>query len=96
MIYRNTLLGTLNFNGTQITGFIQDWVNTGPLIKINRNPIRVDSSCPTAISSLDEPVCGEKEEKCLYDNDPKYAMCAQHLANNNIATCFEGCVVRNG
>ena len=95
MIYRNALLGTLNFNGTQITGFIQDWVNTGPLIKIHRNPMRVDSSCPTAISLLDEPVCGGKEEKCLYDN-PKYAMCAQHLANNNIANCFEGCVVRNG
>ena len=60
-------------------------------------PTGVDSSCPTAISSLDEPVCGEKEEEeCLYDNDPKYAMCAQHLANDNVATCFEGCVVRNG
>ena len=93
MIYRNTLIGTHNFNGTQITDFIQDWVNTGPLIKIDKNPVRVDSSCPTTISSLDEPVCGE--EKCLYEN-PKYVMCAQHLANNDIATCFEGCVVRNG
>ena len=42
--------------------------------------MRVDSSCPIAISSLDEPVCGEKEEEeCLCDNNPKYAMCAQHL-----------------
>ena len=96
MIYRNVLIGTHNFNGTQISGFIQDWVNTGPLITIDGNPVRVDSSCPTAISSLDEPVCGEEEEKCLYDNDPKYAMCVQHLANNKIANCFEGCVVRNG
>ena len=77
MIYRNTLLGTLNFNGTQITGFIQDWVNTGPLIKIDRNPVRVDSSCPTAISSLDEPVCGE--EKCLFDNDPNYMPCVPSI-----------------
>ena len=68
MIYQNALLGTLNFNGTQIVDFIQDWVSTGPLIKIDGNSVRVDSSCPTAISSLDEPVCGEKE-KCLYDND---------------------------
>ena len=94
MIYRNTLLGTLNFNGTQITGLIQDWVNTGPLIKIDGNPVRVDSSCPTAISSLDEPVCGE--EKCLFDNDSNYAMCAQHLGNDDVASCFEGCVIRNG
>ena len=97
MLYRNTLLGTHNFNGTEIIGFIQDWVNTGPLIKIGGNSVRVDSSCPVAVSSLDEPAvaCGQKEE-CLYDDDPKYAMCAEQLNNANIANCFEGCVVRNG
>ena len=95
MVYRNALIGTLNFNGTQIVDFIQDWVSTGPLIEVDGSSMRVDSSCPTAISLLDEPVCGE-EEKCLYDNDPKYAMCAQYLADNNTANCFEGCVARNG
>ena len=95
MIYRNVLLGTHNFNSTLIVSFLQDWVSTGPLIKINGNPLRVDSSCPTAIPSLDEPVCGEKEERSC-DYNPKYAMCAQHLADNNIANCFEGCIVRNG
>ena len=97
MIYRNTLLGTHNFNGTQITGFIQDWVNTGPLIEIDGNSVRVNSSCPTAISSLDDPVCGETEKKkeCACDVDPKVAMCAQYL-NNNVANCFEGCIVHNG
>ena len=89
MIYRNALIGTLNFNGTQIVDFIQDWVSTGPLIEVDGSSMRVDSSCPTAISSLNQPVCGE-EEKC---NDPRYAMCAQHLADNNIANCFEGCVM---
>ena len=96
MIYRNAIIGTQNFNGTQIVDFIQDWVSTGPLIEVNGNSIRVDSSCPTAISSLDEPVCGEEEEKCSCDYNPKYAMCAQHLDDNNIANCFEGCVARNG
>ena len=71
-------------------------MSTGPLIDVDGNFVRVDSSCPTAISSLDEPVCGEEEEECLCDNDPKYAMCAQHLDDNNVATCFEGCIVRNG
>jgi hypothetical protein len=97
MIYQNALIGTLNFNGTQIIDFIQVWVSTGPLIEVDGDSMRVDSSCPTAISSLNEPVCGENLKKeCLYDNDPRYAMCAQHLADDNIATCFEGCVVRNG
>ena len=94
MIYRNILLGTHNFNSTLIVSFLQDWASSRPLIKINGNPMRVDSSCPTAISSLDEPVCGEKKE-CSCDN-PKYSRCAQHLADNNIANCFEGCVAHNG
>ena len=72
-------------------------MNTGPLIKIGGNfTVRVDSSCLVAVSSLDEPECGQKKEECLYDDDPKYAMCAEQLNNANIAHCFEGCVVRNG
>ena len=61
MTYRNTLLGTPNFNGTQIVGFIQNWVSTRPRIKIERSHVRVDSRCPVAISSLDEPECGQRE-----------------------------------
>ena len=71
-------------------------MNNGPLIKINGNSVRVDSSCPTAVSSLDEPVCGEEKEECPADVDPLVAMCAQHLDNDNVANCIEGCVVRNG
>ena len=58
------LLGTHNFNGTLIIGFIQEWVDSGPLrLYYNQNSVesyhyvRVDNSCPgpVAISSLDEP-----------------------------------------
>ena len=95
--YRNMLLGTHNFNGEQIVGFIQDWVNTGPLIKIGVNYVRVDSSCPVGISSMYESAC-EQEEVCVYANDPIHAMCAQYLTSRNttVATCIEGCIVRNG
>ena len=95
MTYRNTLLSTYNFNATQIIGFIQDWVSTSPRIKIERSHVRVDSSCPVAISSLDEPECGQSEG-CLYDDDPNYARCAEHLGNQDIANCFEGCIFRSG
>ena len=94
MIYRNTLLGTHNFNGTQINDFIQDWISNGPLIEIDGNSVQVDSSCLTAISSVDESTCGQNKECSC--NDPEYAMCAERLNNDNITSCFEGCVVRNG
>ena len=55
--YRNSLIGTQNFNATQLIGFIQDWVTSEPIIKIDWYTIRVDSSCPTAIASLEEKEC---------------------------------------
>ena len=67
-------------------------MSTGPLIKIGKKSVRVDSSCPVAISSMDEADCGQSKKECLYDNDPKYAMCAENLVNDDIANCFEGCV----
>ena len=39
-------------------------------------------------------MCEEGKEECLADIDPKVAMCAQHLDNDNVANCIEGCVVR--
>ena len=76
------LLGMHNFNhGTQIVSFIQDWGNTGPLIKIGGNYVRVDSSCPVAIASLDESTCEQKEVRLYAAADSKYAIFAEHLNN---------------
>ena len=57
--YRNTLIGTHTFNATQLIGFIQDWVSSGPQIEIKSYAVWLDSSCPVAISSLKEPECGQ-------------------------------------
>ena len=70
--YRNTLIGTHNFNATQLIGFIQDWVSSGPQINIKGYAVWLDSSCPVAISSLKEPECGLVSQ-CPYANDPNIA-----------------------
>ena len=58
MTYRNAILSTKEANRTQVIGFIQDWVSTGPLMKVAvGNSVRVDSSCYVAISALDESGC---------------------------------------
>ena len=57
--YRNTLVGTHNVNASQLVGFIQDWVNSGPKITIKSSySVWVDKKCPVAVSSFDEPECG--------------------------------------
>ena len=38
----------------------------------------------------------KEEEECVCDVDPKVAMYAQHLDDDNVVNCFEGCIARNG
>lgn len=97
MTYRNSLLGTYNFNGNQILSFIQDWVSSGPRIKVGAGGehVRIDSSCVTAIFSLDEPECGLRKDGCLtFGNDlSSFGTCAEHqLGSKRIANCFNGCL----
>ena len=92
------ILGTYNYNGTQILRSIQQWASSGPRIKTGPagENVRVDSSCPVEISSLDEPECGQNKDGCLtFGSDrSSFASCAEHqLGDKDIANCFEGCVL---
>jgi hypothetical protein len=89
--YRNTLIGTHNFNATQLIGFIQDWVTSAPQINIKDYSVWLDSSCPVAIASLKEPECGEVRH-CPCANDPTVVKCMEFLGNENFAGCINSCV----
>ena len=53
--YRNTLIGTHNFNAIQLIGFIQDLVTSAPQINIKDYSVWLDSnSGPVIIASLKE------------------------------------------
>ena len=71
--YRNTIIGTHNFNATQLIGFIQDWVTSAPQINIKDYSVWLD---PVAITSLKEPECGEVRQ-CPCDNDPNVIKCME-------------------
>ena len=54
--YQNILIGTHNVNASQLVGFIQDWVNSGPKITIKSSySVWVDKKYPAAVSSFDKP-----------------------------------------
>ena len=89
--YRNTLIGTYNFNATQLIGFIQDWVTSAPQINIKDYSVWLDSSCPVAIASLKEPECGEVRQ-CPCVNDLNVVKCMEHLGNENFAECINTCI----
>ena len=89
--YRNTLIGTHNFNATQLIGFIQDWVTSGPRINVKGLAVRLDKSCPVVIASLNDPECG-KVSQCPCANDPNVAKCVEHLGNEDFAVCINTCI----
>jgi hypothetical protein len=89
--YRNTLIGTHNFNATQLIGLIQDWVTSAPKINIRDYSVYLDSSCPVTIASLDEPECGEVRH-CPCANDPNVSKCIEFLGNDNFAGCINSCI----
>ena len=91
--YRNALIGTHEFNATELINFIQDWVNSGSIIKIQNYSVRVDSTCLVAISSLEEVECGQPVSQCPYSSDPNFAKCVEHLGNTDIANCVNSCIV---
>ena len=83
--YRNTLIGTYNFNATQLLSFIQDWVSSGASVKVDWYSVGIDKHCPVAIASLNERECGH--EMC---GDPRYHR-ARHVSDFDMPPCFDTC-----
>ena len=56
--YRSALVNPFpTTNSTQLVGIIQSWVSTSPSLVVDGLLVRVNATCPTAISSLDEEEC---------------------------------------
>lgn len=56
--YRTTLVDYRSTtNSTYLVGIIQNWVSTHPSLIIDGRLMRVSSTCPTYIFSLDEEEC---------------------------------------
>ena len=83
--YRNTLIGTYNFNATMVLGFVQDWVSSDTSVKVDWYSVGIDKHCPVAISSLNERECGH--EMC---SDLLYHQ-ARLVTDFDMPPCFDSC-----
>ena len=81
------MIGTHNFNATQLIGFIQDWVTSAPQINIKDYSVWLDTSCPVAITTLREPEYGEVSQ-CPCANDPNVIKCMENLENEDFTSCI--------
>ena len=55
--YRARLGGTAEQNSTALISLIEDWVATGPVIRINGVLMSVDQNCVVAISDFSDDGC---------------------------------------
>ena len=55
--YQARLSGTSERDSTFLISLIEDWVSTGPTIRVRGMLMRVGEECSTAISDLSEGVC---------------------------------------
>ena len=55
--YRSTIIGAETHNTTELLGLIEDWVSSGPVLKIGWYLADVYTNFPVELSSLDEMEC---------------------------------------
>ena len=56
--YRSTLINPYsNTTSTQLLSYLQKWVSTAPSLRLDWLLVRVNSNCPTVVSSLDVAEC---------------------------------------
>ena len=75
---------------TQLIPFIQDWVTSEARINIKGYTVKIDRSCPAAITSMNEPECGEVNN-CPHADDPNVVKCVQNLGNHDFVKCVNLC-----
>ena len=65
--YRARLSDTIERDSASLISLIEDWVSTGPTIRVRGVLVRVGEECSTAISDLSEAVCsssGAQTDSC--------------------------------
>ena len=55
--YRSTIVGTETHNTTELLGLIEDWVSSGPVLRIGWYLADVYTNFPVKLPSLDEMEC---------------------------------------
>lgn len=86
MTFRATLWGLADVSAHALAKVLQEWVSSGPSIKLEWYLVDIDKDCPVAIASDSEPECHSSHpvlEKCMDEclNDPSNLVLANKLAD---------------
>ena len=55
--YRSVIVGTGHHNATELLEFVQEWVNSKPVLQVEDFGLWLSTKCPVQIPSLSDPQC---------------------------------------
>ena len=87
--YRSTISGTIGNNASQLLAILQDWVASGPVIKLNWKLLRVSPGCPTRIASMADPECSLSGPTHTMFDDPTLI-----TSDSKVIKCVNACLYR--
>ena len=73
--YRSMIVGTGHHNVTELLRSLEEWVNSEPVLQVEKLGLWVSTKCPVQISSLSDPQCPS------FRQPPPGAQCG------NVCTC---------
>ena len=73
--YRSVIVGMGRHNATKLLRFLEEWVNSEPVLQVEKLGLWLSTKCPVKISSLSAPQCPS------FRQPPADAQCG------NVCTC---------
>ena len=55
--YRSVIVGTEHHNATELLRSLEEWVNSEPVLQVEKLGLWVSTKCPVQILSLSDPQC---------------------------------------
>ena len=55
--YRSVIVGTGHHNATELLEFLEEWVNSKPVLQVEDFGLWLSTKCPVQIPSLSDPQC---------------------------------------
>ena len=83
--YRARLSGTPETDSHMLISYIEDWVSSGPNVRVQGVLMRVDNTCPVTIASIDDDLCNKATASTSTENRAMTSSSSQSSLNSTAA-----------